>query len=305
MLEQSKMNKRKIMVIASTIIIGLSCLYSLYLIYKGGLKFDENPISLDLTEGRLFMVLIALWVPLSFILTTFETFTVLNIDRYGHSTEDGAEGCMMNLMFALIKPIVLALITYYVLWLLLQVLLFLLPYLSSILLVAGIYLLYLWIKDLYTHPQLYPLVLILILGLAVYLPLGYYLHMRVHKQDSNPYAMTEQTEYTESLEGTWLLVSQKREQQILPSTKKTQLIFTGVKDEQSNSYELIESINGEKFYSSYILQAGNRVLVTSLRSTKDTNDNYYTITECDEKHLILRFSYQPYETDSGELVFER
>ena len=64
---QESMNNRHVAVLICTAIVAVICLYALYLIYKGALTFDENPISLDLTEGRLFNVILALWFPLSFI----------------------------------------------------------------------------------------------------------------------------------------------------------------------------------------------------------------------------------------------
>ena len=99
------MNNRQVAVLICTAVVAVICLYALYLIYKGALTFDENPISLDLTEGSLFNVLLGLWLPLSFILTRFETYTSYDIDRYGNATENGIDSCMTTILVALLKPV--------------------------------------------------------------------------------------------------------------------------------------------------------------------------------------------------------
>ena len=322
---QESMNNRHVAVLICTAIVAVICLYALYLIYKGALTFDENPISLDLTEGRLFNVILALWFPLSFILTRFETFTWYDIDRYGHATENGAEGCMTTIIFAMMKPVFLAIITYYVLWLIMQLVLFVLPYLAAILLVAGVVGFFFLARGWSTSRPVYPLVIVSILSISLYVAAGYGLYYRmspempllehmvnvITKTNDQITAKVEQQQAPISvskpatLVGTWRLVSQKRDGKKISSKKSYQLTFTGVKDAASNSYELIEIIGGQKQYTSFILQSKDKQMVTSLSFTEDTNDNAYDIAQLDQEQLVLRFSYLPEETEAGELTFER
>lgn len=322
---QESMNNRQVAVLICTAIVAAICLYALYLIYKGALTFDENPISLDLTEGRLFHVILALWFPLSFIFTRFETFTSYDIDRYGHATENGADGCMVTLMVALLKPVFLAVITYYVLWLIMQLVLFVLPYLAAILLVAGVVGFFFLARGWSTSRPVYPLVIVSILGVSIYAAAGYGLYYRlspdmpllenvinaVTETNAQTTAKAEQQQAPSSaskpatLVGTWRLVSQKRGGKKISPKKSYQLTFTGVKDAASNSYELIEIIGGQKQYTSFTLQSKDKQMVTSLSFTEDTNDNAYDIAQLDQKRLVLRFSYLPEETEAGELTFER
>lgn len=322
---QESMNNRQVAVLICTAVVAMICLYALYLIYKGALTFDENPISLDLTEGSLFNVILALWVPLSFILTRFETFTSYDIDRYGHATENGVDGCMTTIIYALLKPVILAIITYYVLWLIMQLVLFVLPYLAAILLVAGVVGFFFLARGWSTSTHVYPLVIVSILGIAVYAAAGYGLYYRMSpemsvlenvvntltKTNDQTTVKTEQQQDPTSaskpatLVGTWRLISQKRGGKKISPKKSYQLTFTGVKDAASNSYELIEIIGGQKQYTSFTLLSKDKQMVTSLSFTEDTNDNAYDIAQLDQKQLVLRFSYLPEETEAGELIFER
>lgn len=163
---QESMNNRQVAVLICTAVVAMICLYALYLIYKGALTFDENPISLDLTEGSLFNVILALWVPLSFILTRFAIFT----------SENRVDGCMTTIIFALLKPVFLAIITYYALWSIMQLVL---PYLAVILLVVGVVGFFFLAKGWSTSMHVYPLVIVSILGIAIYAVAGYGLHYRM------------------------------------------------------------------------------------------------------------------------------
>lgn len=289
------------------------------------MTFDENPISLDLTEGSLFNVLLGLWLPLSFILTRFETYTSYDIDRYGNATENGIDSCMTTILVALLKPVFLALITYYILWLIMQLVLFVLPYLAAILLVAGVVGFYFVARGWATSTHVYPLVIVSVLGISMYAAAGYGLCYRmdpdmpllkhvvniVSKTNEPSTVKAEQQQASApvskpaTLVGTWRLVSQKRGGKKVSPKKSYQLTFTGVKDTASDSYELIEIIGGQKQYTSFTLQSRDKQMVTSLSFTEDTNDNAYDIAQLDQKQLVLRFVYLPKKNEAGELTFER
>ncbi len=232
---------------------------------------------------------------------------------------------MVTLMVALLKPVFVAIITYYVLWLIMELVLFVLPYLAAILLVAGVVGFFFIARGWSTSTHVYPLVIVSILGVAMYAAAGYGLYYRlspekplpanavntVTKTNDQTTAKTEQQPASASaskpatLVGTWRLVSQKRGGKKISPKKSYQLTFTGVKDAASNSYELIEIIGGQKQYTSFTLQSKDKQMVTSLSFTEDTNDNAYDIAQLDQKQLVLRFSYLPEETEAGELTFER
>ena len=132
------------LLLSCTVLAGIMTLWCIYSIIQGALSFIANPINGNVFESdELFWVLFIFGFPLSFILFNMTSYSVFNISSRGVE-EDAMSGCLYTIIINIfIMPLFTTALIYYALWLLLEIALFLIPYIGALLLAGGVYLLYL------------------------------------------------------------------------------------------------------------------------------------------------------------------
>ena len=126
------------LLLSCTVLAGIMTLWCIYSIIQGALSFIANPINGNVFESdELFWVLFIFGFPLSFILFNMTSYSVFNISSRGVE-EDAMSGCLYTIIINIfIMPLFTTALIYYALWLLLEIALFLIPYIGALLL-AGL-----------------------------------------------------------------------------------------------------------------------------------------------------------------------
>ena len=263
------------LLLSCTVLAGIMTLWCIYSIIQGALSFIANPINGNVFESdELFWVLFIFGFPLSFILFNMTSYSVFNISSRGVE-EDAMSGCLYTIIINIfIMPLFTTALIYYALWLLLEIALFLIPYIGALLLAGGVYLLYLACNRLAASNKMKLFYACLISGVILYGTAGYFLNEMAAPSPSSKAPNSE--------------------------TPKQQ---TFEKNDNCDNCGLFETFNGVKDRTTYTLL--NKSIIMRLSLTDDTHDNEYRIVQIDKKRLVLTFVYLPDETTAGELIFEK
>ena len=304
-MKNSIKKESRTLLLSCTVLAGIMTLWCIYSIIQGALSFIANPINGNVFESdELFWVLFIFGFPLSFILFNMTSYSVFNISSRGVE-EDAMSGCLYTIIINIfIMPLFTTALIYYALWLLLEIALFLIPYIGALLLAGGVYLFYLACNRLAASNKMKLFYACLISGVILYGTAGYFLNEMAAPSPSskapNSETPKQQTFEKSSLVGTWKLISQKKAGVSQPVKNYT---LTFEKNDNCDNCGLFETFNGVKDRTTYTLL--NKSIIMRLSLTDDTHDNEYRIVQIDKKRLVLTFVYLPDETTAGELIFEK
>lgn len=304
-MENTIKKESRTFILSCTVLTGIMAIWCIYSIIQGALTFIDNPINGNVLESdELFWVLFIFGFPLSFILFNMTSYSVFNVSSRGVE-EDGISGCFYTIIINLfVMPLITTVIIYYALWLLLEIALFLIPYISALLLAGGVYLFYLVCTRLAASNKMKLFYACLAFGVILYGTAGYFLNEMAAPSPSpkaqNNETPKQQTFEKSSLVGTWKLISQKKAGASQPVKDYT---LTFEKNDNCDNCGLLETFEGAKNKTSYTLL--DKSIIMHLSLTDDTNDNEYKIAQIDKKRLVLTFVYLPNETTAGELIFEK
>lgn len=306
-MENTTIKQNKLLIIIYLIITAGVCIWSIYSIYQGALSISDNPIDSNVFEGgSWFGGLFIIGLIISFG-TGWDDYKAVDTYADGHKEENATDGCIATLLSNfIIKPAIVTLIIYYALYFLIEIAIFLLPYVAGIVIVGGLFASFRLLLKMANEEKRIPLIITLVCSTALYIGIGYFLSKHVDSvTDPSPEEMIRAESSNkltpDNLKGTWRLVSEKKEGQSVPLAQ-CKLIFTETSN-GGNAYKLIEVYTSKKNQSNYSLMSNT--IIMRLKITGDNIENQYTVVELNNKKMILTFVYFPEETSSGELIFEK
>lgn len=300
-MENTLLKRSKIAIIIYSLLITGVTAWSIFSIYKGALSFHSNPIDSNVFKGGDWFGGLFIFGFIISLCTGWDNYKAIDTYASGRREENVTDGCIATLLSNfLIKPAIVTVIIYYILYFLIEIGLFLLPYITGGVLLGGIVLLSTQLLRVAEREKTIPLIIIMVCFAGIYGSIGYFLASNV-TQDAYVEQAKPDPQSDNHLKGTWKLVSKKTDGRTTSFNKCTLTMTDSF--ESKNKYKMTETVASQKYPSTYSLMSNT--IVMRLKTTGDTMDNQYSIIQLDNKKLILTFVYQPEETISGELVFEK
>ena len=221
-MENTTIKQNKLLIIIYLIITAGVCIWSIYSIYQGALSISDNPIDSNVFEGgSWFGGLFIIGLIISFG-TGWDDYKAVDTYADGHKEENATDGCIATLLSNfIIKPAIVTLIIYYALYFLIEIAIFLLPYVAGIVIVGGLFASFRLLLKMANEEKRIPLIITLVCSTALYIGIGYFLSKHVDSvTDPSPEEMIRAESSNkltpDNLKGTWRLVSEKKEGQSVP-----------------------------------------------------------------------------------------